>query len=328
MALLFMDGFDCYGANYPASIRWGGTGFSKYTYGTAGRFGGYCAAGGVTPTVMQHTLSPALSQVSCGFSINSAGDTSNGCLKFYNGATTICTLFVDSSGNLTFVRGSSIGSNILGQALNVVPVGVWNHIGVEFTRNATTGAVNVYANGVQVISVSGVNTGASDIDSVGLTITQFQFADDYYCVSGATWLGERRIDTLRPSADTAQKDWTPDTGTDNYSRVNETPINGDTSYVTAATVGNKDRYALNDLPINPVTVAAVQALVVARKDDAVTRAIAPVIKSGATEAVGDDFGLASGYGAALKIFETDPNTSSAWTTSGVNALEAGMTVTV
>jgi hypothetical protein len=147
-------------------------------------------------------------------------------------------------------------------------------------------------------------------------------------VSGATWLGERRIDTLRPSADTAQKDWTPDTGTDNYSRVNETPINGDTSYVTAATVGNKDRYALNDLPINPVTVAAVQALVVARKDDAVTRAIAPVIKSGATEAVGDDFGLASGYGAALKIFETDPNTSSAWTTSGVNALEAGMTVTV
>lgn len=330
MTILFMDGFDSYSSSVPITTRWS-ISSGVATNSTAGRFGGKCA-GNTNTLIMSHTLPVAKSSLSFGFAHQINNLTTSIPLVTLQDAslTAICTLFLSTSGDLVFVRGSSIGSNVLATASGVITTTVWQHIGLEFTRNATTGIVNIYVNGILVASATGINTGAADIKNIAVRLgssTTTELLDDYYCVDGATWLGERRITTLRPSADTAQKDFTPNSGTANFSRVNEAAIDGDTSYVSAATVNNEDIYDLDDLSYTPTGVDAVQILLAGRKDDAATRTIAPVLVSGATTDVGSDVAMAATYTLATQIHETDPNTSAAWTVSAVNALKAGMKVT-
>jgi hypothetical protein len=220
-------------------------------------------------------------------------------------------------------RGGT-GGTVLGTSSSAIPSSAWQYIEVEFTRNASTGACNVYANGTQILALTGVNTGAADILVMGFAaLNVSDFVDDYYVVSGATKLGEQRVVTIRPDADTAQKDFTADSGTDNYARVNESPVNGDTSYVTANTNDAEDLYTLADLGVTPASITAVQAVVIARKDDAADRGVQTIIH-GSTDTGGTVMGLSTSYAAAVDLYEENPETSAAWTESDVNALEAGM----
>lgn len=336
MSVIFYDGFDNYSVNVPPSIRWptvvGSSWLSRFV---AGRFGGQCFKGSAGASFqLTHPLDTPRDTVSVGFAINqTAIGAGQNVFAFLDAASAgICTLFCSTSGDLVFVRGTSYTSNILVTVPAYLALGVWHYIEIEFTRNATTGSVNIYGDGVLIGSASGVNTGAASVANCKLYASLSSASgasqlDDYYCVSGATRLGERRVITTRPSADTAQKDFAPDSGVNNYSRVNEEPMDGDTSYVSAAIVGNEDLYDFADLPYVPASIDAVQVVCAARKDDATTRTVATVLKSGATTDVGPDLATSASYGAAQKMYELDPNTSAAWTGAAVNALQAGMKVT-
>jgi hypothetical protein len=172
-----------------------------------------------------------------------------------------------------------------------------------------------------------VNTGSSSIDAVVLSsdgsFSTQRIYDDLYMTNTATRVGERRIDVLRPSADTAQKDWTPSTGTNNSALVDDTTFNDDTDYVSASTVGNKDLYDIGNLGFTPAAITALQVTYRARKDDATTREIRANVKSGSTTANGATKGMTTSYQTFFDIYETDPATSAAWTTSAVNALQIG-----
>ena len=61
----------------------------------------------------------------------------------------------------------------------------------------------------------------------------------------------------------------------------------------------------------------------ARKDDAATREVRCRVKSGAASANGALLALTASYVYYRDIFETDPNTSAAWTSGGVNAIQIG-----
>jgi hypothetical protein len=67
--------------------------------------------------------------------------------------------------------------------------------------------------------------------------------NDIY-VNDGTRLGPSRVDTLRPIADTAEADRTASAGADHYAVEDETTINGDTDYVSAATPGDLDLYEM------------------------------------------------------------------------------------
>ena len=73
-------------------------------------------------------------------------------------------------------------------------------------------------------------------------------------------------------------------------------------------------------------LSAVKASATRPRDGGWRLSCPSAIKSGATtnESSAVYLGTASGYVAGR--WETDPNTSSAWTQSGVNALEAGATI--
>ena len=333
MGVLHMDGFDYYAANVPLTTR--------YTFTTngldntaTGRFGGKALTNGITGATsrMTHGFS-AQSALSVGFAFkfNTATTSDRPTLYLRTGTTTICTLHLRGSDKkLVFTRGSSIGSNVLATSSVALINDTWHHVGLEFTRHASAGAVNLYLDGVQVATVTGVNSGASDIDTI--EIEMFSNAntismDDYYVVSGATWLGEQRIEYLPAASDTAQKDWTADTGSDNYARVDDVPMDGDTSYVFAANVSDEDNYGVTDLSSTPAAIPCVQVVLAGRKDDAATRAVAPILISGATTDVGDDVSMATGYKVGVQVYDLDPDGSVAWDAAAVNALNVGIRVT-
>jgi hypothetical protein len=155
--------------------------------------------------------------------------------------------------------------------------------------------------------------------------------DVYLCdTSGSRnndFLGDVRVVTFRPDADTAQGDFTPSSGSVHYALVAEAPDDdGDASYVESGTVGHKDLYGYQDLTGTPAAILALQLATVARQDDARSRRLRAVLKSGATTANGVTRGLGTSYALYDDRFEVDPATGTAWTKAGVDALEAGLQV--
>jgi hypothetical protein len=142
-------------------------------------------------------------------------------------------------------------------------------------------------------------------------------------LTAATRLGESRVLVLYPTADTADTDWAPSRGVDHYATVDETTVNGDTDYVASGTVGDLDLYDVSDLGVTPDSIQAVQVTLCARNDDAASREVRCRVKSGAAVANGASHALTASYLYYRDIFETDPNTSAAWTSSGVNAAQIG-----
>ena len=140
------------------------------------------------------------------------------------------------------------------------------------------------------------------------------------------FLGDLRISTLVPVADTGQKDWTPNSGSNNFSRVAEIPPDDDTSWVTSATPGDRDLYAMTPLGMTPLTIRGLQHTVLARKDDAGDRALALVLASGATVEVSPAVTLGSSYGFIEAMHEQDPATDEPWTPAAVDAVQAGIEV--
>ena len=56
---------------------------------------------------------------------------------------------------------------------------------------------------------------------------------------------------LLPSADGTYKQWTPNSGTTHYTRVNESTCDGNTSYNSTDVVSNRDSYAvtISSIPV-------------------------------------------------------------------------------
>ena len=109
----------------------------------------------------------------------------------------------------------------------------------------------------------------------------------------------------------------------NYSETNEVPPGGDLSCVTSSTVGAEDRYSFGSLSSTPSNIAGVKVSALLRKTDSGARTVTVQLKSGTTEVTGSSQSPAASYTYFSNYQDTDPNTSAAWTASGVNSVTAG-----
>jgi hypothetical protein len=343
MAIVFIEGFDYYSSTVTAATsvaaKWSINSGSSASL-VSGRFAGLAFQhAGSTQRLLTRTV-PATSTLAFGYALKiddlNAIDASRQLLEFRDAATGIqFGIGINTSRQLFIYRGS-IGTVLATGTGAALTQGTWHYIEVEATINNSTGAVTVYVDGASYVSVSGTDTqgqAGSTMDTVRIYAcaatsafpNNFNFDDIYYCNTAAV-LGECRVDTLRPTADTADKDWSRSTGSDNFALVDETQANGDTDYVSSATVGHLDFYTLGDLSITPTTIHAVQVNMLARKDDAATREIRTPIRSNGTVANGTPRAMSSTYQIFGEIHAQDPDIAGAWTASAVNALEAGVEV--
>jgi hypothetical protein len=148
--------------------------------------------------------------------------------------------------------------------------------------------------------------------------------------SGSTFndfQGDVTIETLFPTADGATSGWTPSTGSNHSALVDEAPFhNGDTDYVSTATVNATDTYVMQNLTSSALSpVIAVRPFVVARKESAAVMGLAAVVRSAGTNYAGtaSDLPNTLAYTAVHDLLLTDPATGTAWTRAAVDAMEVG-----
>lgn len=200
------------------------------------------------------------------------------------------------------------------------------------TINNATGSVEVKLDGEVVLSLSGIDTqetanafanqAAINSRSNGDAGTRGKVYDDLWIDDAGAYHGDIGGYAILPSGAGASTQWSPSAGS-NYQCVDEASVNGDTDYVSETSVGDRDTYAMGNLPAKVNSVVALQALVSARKDDASVREICTTVVSGATTQDGATQTLSSSYKFYFDVYETNPDTAAAWAPSEVDAAECG-----
>ena len=272
--------------------------------------------------------------VGCAFRFSVLPGGPSRLMNLWDGATLQDELRLNSSGTLSVTRNGTV----LGTSTLMLTPTVYYYLEWRVTIHDTTGSYDVRVNGVSWLSATNVdtkNTATVGADSVELGVRDNGLGntdyDDLYICDGTgttnnTLLGDCRVDCLLPTGDGSNSAWTVSTGTTHSTLVDEPAPNDNTDYVSTATTSARDSYAMGDLPAMtaPVIYGLQQSSSLA-KDDAGTRQVKHLLKSGATTVTGGTtHTLASSFTYYRDIWEQDPNTAAAWTTAAVNALEAGV----
>jgi len=340
MSLLFFDGFDTYTATADWRRRWSVDQFQDDSFGSVGsaagrnstngfRFSNNASMGAPTGT------NAATLVAGCYFTGSTTQTDTNWIMGFTDAGTGQVVLYMDGSGHLKVYRG--FGTTALGTGTKVLNNSVGHYIEMKVGFHSSTGTVSVKVDGVTDISLTGQNTAPSgnnyanrfDIGARSPFNGSHDFDDVYLCdTSGSVnndFLGDVRVSAIFPTGAGNYTQWTPSTGS-NWQNVDDAAPNGDTDYNSDSTVGDRDSFVMGNLPGTVSSVLGVQYTLVARKDDAGTRQIAPFVRISSTDYDGTTVSLSTSYDTYRELRETSPATSTAWTTSEVDGMEFGYKV--
>lgn len=331
MALLFCDGFD----DGLLAHKWFAT--SGSTVVTGGRFGGSCVRLSYNGSlVLRKNIQPTGTLI-VGFALkidNLPSRVDNLFLAYSDGgATHQFSLQYTTGTNLSIARGGTV----LATSAKALGVNIWHYVEMKLFIHDTSGTIELKVDGENWLSFTGDtrNGGTnSTLDMIAFYhyISFNSYIDDLYiCDTNGTtnndFIGDSRIETLRPSANGSSSQFVGSDGNsiDNYLLVNEsTPSTAE--YVSSGVAGNKDLYNFSDLSNSASTVKGVQLNAYVAKSDTGSRSVTNLVKSGVTEAAGATTILSSSYTVVSHVQETDPNTSAGWTAGGVNSAEFGVRV--
>lgn len=344
MALLFMDGFDCYASAAQAvDGGWNREDATNCTFSTtAGRFGG--GSIGFLNTTHQWTRNiPVVAYggtLFTAFAYYHTGSVAGpSLLRVVSDANALLVLISHSaSGAITFTPNSGTATTEAGASLTP-NTWHWVEIKIVLGTTASNGSCEIRIDGSTVINATSQDTNSSgsgagfiELGAAAASGNEGHIDDVViFDASGATFntfIGDSKITTHTPNGDAATVDWTASAGAD-YECVDETPsaANDDTDYISSSTAGQESRFTMTNLSGTPDTVHAVQVRYRAKKTDAGTRTVRGLINSSATESTGNTAGLTTAYRWFFgDLFPLNPNGSVAWTPAAVNALEVGVEV--
>lgn len=348
MALLWCDGFDHYGTSTAKLLdgAWAEANAGVSLTTANPRTGTYNlrqwgATTGST-TNLRRVLGGAKTTVGIGgafyYSALPTGNNSQRLFDFCDATNTKQIVVVcQSTGTIEVWRGLAGSGTSLGvTATPVVVANAYQHIECVVFFSQTVGTVEVRVNGVTVLSLSGIDTCATSLVECsqvhiggGTGVSNAYNAtdiDDVFCYDNTssynnTFIGDRRVLTLFPDANTATADWTAVGAASGYLCIDEANPNDDTDYITAATPGLVSQFGLQNLPGGISVVNAVVMVERARKTEAGTANTQVSIVSGASTANGADKPLTEIYTYRHDVFQIDPATAAPFTPAAVDALQ-------
>lgn len=331
MALLFCDGFD----DGLLTQKWFAT--SGSTVVSGGRFGGSCLRLSYNGSNVLRKSIPPTSTLIIGFALridNLPSRVDNLFLAYSDGGTTHhFSLQYTTGSNLSITRGATV----LATSTKALGVNIWRYVEMKVFIHDTSGTIEVRVDGEVWLNFVGDTRNAGTSSNIDLLafyhyVNFNSFIDDLYiCDTNGTanndFLGDSRIETLRPNANGSSSQFVGSDGNsiDNYLLVNEaTPSTAE--YVSSGVAGNKDLYNFFDLSNSASTVKGVQLNTYVAKSDTGSRSVTNLVKSGIAEATGATTTLSSSYTVVSHVQEIDPSTSAAWTANGINTAEFGVRV--
>ena len=355
MAMLFGDSFDAYSAGLgDLTEKWLDTGAGTGINATGGRFGfgAYQFTDDGNTPITSRNFSSII-----GSPTNPRGGTLNpfrfaahvkmegglsgedDFLRIYTDDDSRADIRVDSSGRIVVRRLDATSSNSPA-ATGIVNIadGNWHHIELELVFDNSNGVIKLWVDGIADISETTIDSlsdgtfGTNGIDIIelhGYANSANSFWDDVVCWddegSFTGQLGQHRFDLLTPNADGTTTDFTTSTGVDHHALVDETPAN-DSDYVESGTSTEKDLFEYTDLSVTPNSIAGVLVNTRAFNPDIGAISMNMVARSNTTEADSPNRSLTSSARLYQHFFDQDPDTTSAWTKTGIDSAEFGVKV--
>lgn len=357
MARIFQDGFEYGQPEYLASVGragyygsqwyWSAASSSSTSTGIAttgtfhSPFSSYKLKVNQATNAAASAYCPLPSTISegyfrCYFMIPAVPNNANACtvlgIQQTGGTAQYSVYATTTSGTLSFY----VGASSVGRVAGAYTINQWHLLETYNKISASTGRWTVKIDGVQVLDWTG-NSGSISMGRIYVGVNQAATgyleldslaANDTTGSVNNSWVGPGVIVGLRPNGAGNYSQWTPSAG-DNYAAVDEVPKDDDTTYVSTSGVGNIDTYDMEELVADlgvpdEATVMAVSTHIVARYETSGGN-IAPMLRSGSSDDEGTSVAVGSSYNDAAKtqVYSISPFTSSAWTVSEVDGLEAG-----
>ena len=329
MALLWIDGFEGYGASGYIGPYLGYRGWSGATNNITlqpGRLFGYAAQYGSTWSISTPNLTTNPTMI-IGWAFYATGTIASYAELYYLSTLGIGVIVTPST--ITVKLGATA---IATWSATTLLTNIWYYIEAKVFCHSSSGTVEVRLNGVTIITLSGINTqtGAEAYYSgVKMTHTSPTWFDDFYVCDGSgtrcnDFQGVCKVIGIFPSSDTATEQWTPSTGTAHYACVDENPPAA-ADYVSTSTQANTDLYGYPSLVGATGTILGLQVsttMLLAAGTSIILES--PIVSNGIID-LGPDFQLTSATSVdARHISMTDPNTSDTWTIAGLAAAQIGI----
>lgn len=239
---------------------------------------------------------------------------------------------VTSGGIVRLFRGSSTQLAVSTQA---VAAGSWNYFEVKCTIADSGGIFEVRVN-EQVIATYTGDTKYSSTLATACRITftgksaKYSIHDIYVCDGTGginnNYLGDVRVDTVRPVGAGAYTEFGHQGGASNWDNVDDTAPDAEAGYNFSATPGQRDTFDCSNLASISGSIFGVQANMTMRKDDAGSRTLRAMTRIAATDYEGSNQYMSTDYRIFRQTWDQNPNTASAWTESAINGAEFGYKV--
>jgi hypothetical protein len=345
--IIFMDGFDSYlnGSDQSFGVisRWVNTGTASNVATNTGRLTGKSIRLNQGVSTASDITSPPWSSSVSSFTFSSAVRWNYGSVNgvqasimFMAGATFQIGLQFNTNGSIDVYRYTSLTAGTLLGTSDPAILGnnVWHWMDVEVVISDTVGRVSIWIDNIKAYELTNVDTNNSGgvVDRVrfpaaGGNFSSIRDFDDMFVVDTATRIGERRIEYIVPDSDVSTA-WARNTGSSNFSAIDEIGGNGDTDYIIGTTVGQTDTYSFTNLTSTPDVVEAIRLVSYAVKTDAAAKPIALQVKGSlGTDSDGPNYQLLTSYSPQSRLVQKDPDTTADWTASAITGLQAGPKVT-
>jgi hypothetical protein len=149
---------------------------------------------------------------------------------------------------------------------------------------------------------------------------------DHYSSINNSFLGDVRVDTVRPSGVGNYSEFSKQGSASNWDNLDDTTIDSDSTYNYSNTVGQRDTLDCGNLPAITGSIFGVQVNMAARKDDAGGRTLRSLTRVSGTDYEGTSQNVGTDYRVYRQVIEQNPNTSATWTESEINTAEFGYKV--
>jgi len=350
MAIVFVEGFDMYNGLTNTATAGGIT--SRWDYFAnlsllAGRFGGQAAAiaYGTSSKYLAASLGASYTQGALGFAFYASALPSNNIDIAYVGTTAslaqLSVVFTVGGGLAVYrgILGTGTSALLGATALNIIPVGAYSYIELEFVIDNSVGSAILYLSGTPVLTLSGVDT--QNLTDNTFSLLSFGTPgglgygfvgrfDDVYLTDTPSRLGEQRVFTANVDADASPSDWAASGGAvAPYTMIDEVLCDGDTTYISSSTLNARAMFGVGNLPVSPTGIQAVQISSFGRKTDTGLRKIQLQYEDASANLyTSSEYTLAGGpgYGRQIDLLQNNPITTAGWTASEVNAMKIGVKV--
>lgn len=337
MAFRFGDSFSHY-ATAQLTQKWtsliqSGSGSACTIGATSGRRGGgamQVVTAFLASTFAQKTLDNQATWV-IGVAINLTVGTNVGLLFVQDGSVRQIGLAINSNGTLYIEKNGTT----LSTSSSVIISG-WNYIELAVTFNGGSGSAVVNVNGGQWISYSGnvthtANDYANSVclgDWLGPHTTTTLIYADFYVLDGTgsinTFWGDIQVEANVPTGNGNYTQFATTGAGSAHAAVSEIPPDGDTSYVSSQTVGNRSSFTFPAPPGTVATAHAIQTVLDARKQGSGTREILASLRISGTDYDGTAVGVSTTYAFYIEPRELNPSTSAPWGSTDFATLEVGI----